>query len=97
MAEKNGDSTHRLNERKTGRRRTKTERKKIEGKLGSRYMSLLQLPYYGSITKCVIDPMHNLSLGMAKKMFKVWCENDIFIKKNLQEVEECREWMLHQT
>lgn len=85
---KRTDSSHRLNARKIERCRTKTERKKMESKLGTRYTSLLQLPYYGSITMCVIDPMHNLFLGTAKKMFKIWGENDILTKQKLQEVGE---------
>ena len=85
---KRTDSTHRRNARKIERCKTKTERKKMEAKLGSRYTSLLELPYYGSITMCVIDPMHNLFLGTAKKMFKIWCESDILTKQSLQEVVE---------
>lgn len=44
------------------------QRTKMELTLGSRYTSLLKLPYYSSITMCVIDPKHNLFLGSAKKM-----------------------------
>ena len=82
------DDSHRQNARKLQNCRTKTQRKKMESMLGSRYTSLLELPYYGSVTMCVIDPMHNLFLGTAKKMFKIWCENDILTKEKLQQVQE---------
>ena len=84
------DDSHRQNARKLQNCRTKTQRRKMESMLGSRYTSLLELPYYGSVTMCVIDPMHNLFLGTAKKilMFKIWCENDILAKEKLQEVQE---------
>lgn len=60
----------------------------MESTLGSRYTSLLELPYYGSITMCVIDPMHNLFLGSAKKMFKIWCEDGFLTKEKLREVQK---------
>ena len=47
---------------------------------------MLELLYYAAM--CIIDPMHNLFLGTAKKMFKIWCENDILAKEKLQEVQE---------
>ena len=56
---KRTDSSHRQNARKIDRCRTKMQRKKMESELGSRHNSLLKLPYYGSITMCVIDLMHN--------------------------------------
>ena len=85
---KRTDDSHRQNARKLENCRSKTQRKKMESMLGTRYTSLLELPYYGSITMCVIDPMHNLFLGTAKKMFKIWCENDILTKEKLREVQE---------
>ena len=82
------DDSRRQNARKLQNCRTKTQRMKMESMLGSRHTSLLELPYYGSVTMCVIDPMHDLFLGTAKKMFKIWCENDILAKEKLQEVQE---------
>ena len=82
------DSSHRQNARKVEKCRTKTEKKKMESMLGTRYTSLLRLPYYGSITMCVIDPMYNLFLGTGKKMFKIWCERDILSKEKLRQVQD---------
>ena len=85
---KRTDDSHRQKARKLDKCKTKTQRKKMEAMLGTRYTSLLELPYYGSITMCVIDPMHNLFLGTAKKMFKLWCEKDILTKEKLKKVQE---------
>ena len=79
MAQTNGRFTP-TKDQKVGQVKTKTQRKKMEAMPGTRYTSLLELHYYGSITMCVIDPMHNLFLGTANKMFKLWCEKDILTK-----------------
>ena len=63
----------------------------MESKLGSRYTSLLKMPYYGSIRMCVINLRHNLFLGTAKKIFKIWCKNKHLTKEKLREVQECFE------
>lgn len=44
--------------------KTKTEVEALESKLGTRYSSLIELPYYDSIRMATIDPMHNLFSGM---------------------------------
>ena len=48
---------------------TKTERIHIESLHGCRYFCLLQLPYFDPIKMLVIDPMHNLYLGICSKLF----------------------------
>ena len=55
--------------------KTKTERKTIEKKYGIRYTPFLELSYYDAISFNVIDPMHNLFLGIAKTMFKIWTDD----------------------
>ena len=42
----------------------------MEKTLGSRYSSLLDLPYFDAPTMLVIDPMHCLFLGIAKHFLK---------------------------
>lgn len=49
---------------------------KLASQLGCRYTYLLELPYYASIEMCIIDPMHNLFLGTAKRVFTKWIEDD---------------------
>ena len=46
--------------------KTKTERIRAESTLGCRYSSLLKLSYFDPVVMLAIDPMHNLSLGLAK-------------------------------
>ena len=65
---------HRRDAYKVKNCKSATERSKMASKLGSRYTILLELPYYSSITMCVIDPMHNLFLGTAKRVFSKWIE-----------------------
>lgn len=81
------DAQHRRDAIKTTKCKTKTKRKKMESSLGSRYTELLRLPYYGSVTMCIIDPMHNLFLGTAKKLFKIWIDKELLSKKDLNAIE----------
>ena len=37
---------------------------------------------------CVIDPMHNLFLGTAKRVFSKWIEEDIITKAGLEKLQE---------
>ena len=60
---------------------------KLARELGCRYTVLLELPYYSSVEMCVIDPMHNLFLGTAKRVFSKWIENDIITKAGLETIQ----------
>ena len=51
---------------------TLTERNNLESAHGCRYTVLLDLPYFDPITMTIIDPMHNLYLGSAKKLIHLW-------------------------
>ena len=66
---------------------SETAAQKLASELGTRYTVLLELPYYASIEMCVIDPMHNLFLGTAKRVFSKWVENDIITKEGLDTVQ----------
>ena len=46
---------------------TKAALNAIERETGVRYTILLELPYFDPARMCIIDPMHNLFLGTAKK------------------------------
>lgn len=41
------------------------EKSRLESELGTRYSVLTELSYYDSIRMAIIDPMHNLFLGMC--------------------------------
>ena len=68
------------------RAKSNAERKRLEKKYGVRYTTLLDLPYYDSVRFCVIDPMHNLFLGTAKHMFKLWLEKGLLTRDTIEEV-----------
>lgn len=69
---------------------TKTAKRKRESKLGCRYSSLLQLPYFDPIRMTVIDPMHNLDLGTAKYIIrKIWIEGHHLTSIDGQQKNSC--------
>lgn len=51
---------------------TVTEKKQLQKKYGVQYSELCRLPYFDVVRNHVIDPMHNMYLGTAKHMIKVW-------------------------
>jgi hypothetical protein len=51
------------------------------------YSILLELEYIDIIKFATVDPMHNLFLGTAKKMFHMWVDNSIISKKQFKEIE----------
>ena len=65
-----------------------TASEKKASKLGTRYSILLELPYYSSITTCVVDPMYNLFLGTAKRVFSTWIEDGVVSKGDLKKIQE---------
>ncbi|KAL9964950.1 hypothetical protein ACROYT_G028667 [Oculina patagonica] len=78
---------HRRDANKVKNCQSQSASDKLASQLGCRYTSLLELPYYASIEMCVIDPMHNLFLGTAKRVFSKWIENEIITKDGLQTIQ----------
>ena len=62
---------------------SKTEREKKESELGCRYSLLLDLPYFDPIRMTIIDPMHNLFLGTAKRFMAVRFDTGKLTKDDL--------------
>lgn len=56
---------------------TSTQRHGIEQKHGVRFTELLRLPYFNTIHFIIVDPMHNLFLGTAKRMVSIWRDNGL--------------------
>ena len=79
--------SHHGNVEKVQKCSTKTERALMESKLGCRYSALLQLPYFDPIEMLVVDPMHNLFLGTAKHMLKLWLKNELISKNNFDSLQ----------
>ena len=60
----------------------------IERKYGIRYSCLVQLPYFDCSRMCIVDPMHNLLLGTAKRLMKIWLALEILDEKKLVFIQE---------
>lgn len=69
--------------------KSKTELLQKESELGCRHSALLDLPYFDPPKMLVIDPMHNLFLGVAKHFFKrIFIERGILSNADLKTVQE---------
>ena len=68
--------------------KTKVEQKSIESSHGARYTLLYELPYYNAISSVIIDPMHCLFLGVAKRCFQVWVSNNLIQKDHFAVLQE---------
>ena len=51
---------------------TKYGKEQIQQEFGIRYSQLLELPYFDVVRCHLVDPMHNLFLGTAKKLLTLW-------------------------
>ena len=48
---------------------------------------LLYLPYFDPIRMTIIDPMHNIYLGSAKRLLKVWMGQGLISVKSLDVIQ----------
>ena len=65
--------------------KSKSEASKLESEFGCRYSVLLELFYFDPVQMLLIDPMHNLFLGTAKRMTQnIWIGNNILTSNNLR-------------
>ena len=62
--------------------RCQTEVNAVVRNTGAKYSVLFQCPYYDAVQFVIIDPMHNLFLGLAKTTFNVWNENELIKDKH---------------
>ena len=82
------DSTkHRKHAKTYASAQTASEQTQLLRKHGVRYSSLLELPYLDIVRCHVIDPMHNLLLGTAKHVMKIWLDRSIIVEKDLDRIE----------
>ena len=61
----------------------------MELDLGSRFTELFHLPYYNTIRYAIIDPLHNLYLGTAKRLHHDWIEIGLLNNSSFKNV-----WMI---
>lgn len=55
---------------------------------GCRYSVLSELPYLNLIKHHVIDPMHNLYLGMSKNMIKIWKDKGVLRPEHFDLIQD---------
>ena len=55
---------------------------------GATYSELLRLLYFDCIRFTIVDPMHNLFLGTAKRMMEIWLELSILTRADLEHVQQ---------
>ena len=67
---------------------TKSKHEALATKYGVYYSCLLELEYFDAVRFTAIDPMHNLFLGTAKHVFKLWVKKNLLTKKDLKVLEE---------
>ena len=67
---------------------TQSKHKELATKYGVYHSSLLQLEYFDAVRFTSVDPMHNLFLGTAKYVFKLWVKKHFLNKKDLKTLEE---------
>lgn len=80
--------SHRKNARKLNRARTNKEHDELSKRYGLYPSVLLDLSYFDCICFTVVDPMHNLFLGTAKSMFKLWMEIGLLNKQDVKTMEK---------
>ena len=73
---------------KLKRCRSHNEEAQLESRTGIRYSILTQLSYFDPVRFTIIDPMHNLFLGTAKRvMKKIWIQEDLISKENMKVIQ----------
>ena len=67
---------------------TKFQREEIEKRNGIRYSVLLELDYFDPVSMTIIDPMHNLFLGTAKRMLTIWKDQKLLLPEHFERIQE---------
>ena len=67
---------------------TATRRNEIEKAFGVRYTELLRLSYFNVIRHHVVEPMHNLYLGIAKHTTSTWKDRNILKADDFSLIQE---------
>ena len=80
-------SEHRRNINEILRTKTATARSEAESKYGIRYSELLRIPYFDVVRFHVIDPMHNVFLGLAKHFIETLRNTGRLVNKNFEAIQ----------
>ena len=83
------NSSHRASIEAIKTSKSVSEKSKLESEHGCRYSALLELPYFDPVRMLLIDPMHNLFLGTAKRMTqKIWLERQLITSRDLNTIHK---------
>ena len=77
--------SHKRNCERLKAAKSQSEYGRLSSLYGVHHSALCKLEYFDCVQFHVIDPMHNLFLGAAKYVFKLWAEN-VFSKAQLKEL-----------
>ena len=80
-------SEHKKHVSEVKQAKTSTKHSEKESLHGVRYSELLRLPYFDVIRFHVVDPMHNLFLGLAKHTMSTWKELNILNEADFQTLQ----------
>ena len=80
--------SHKNNAKSTLECNTPTDRKKKELELGSRFTELFHLEYCDTVRYAIIDPLHNLFIGSAKRLVHQWIEMGLLNNSNLKIIQD---------
>ena len=69
-------------------RKTKGGKEEIEKSYGVRYSVLLELSYFDPVQMTIIDPMHNLFLGTAKRVISLWKDHSVLQHNDFSAIQE---------
>ena len=67
---------------------TITQQLQCESKYGCRFSVLLDLPYFDPVRMIIIDPMHNLYLGSAKRLIALWMEKNLLTSRDMSLIQD---------
>ena len=62
-------------------------RRELECQNGTRWLELHRLEYFDSVHSTIINPIHNLFLGTAKRMVMVWLINNLITDNDLKQMQ----------
>ena len=80
-------SQHKTSIVEINKQSNKTNLLNAESRLGYRETILLKLPYFDPSKMLVIDPMHNLFLGTAKRMLSIWLDLEIIRRSIFNQIQ----------
>lgn len=68
--------------------KTQSEKEKLESCLGVKFSKLSEIEYFDPVRMSIVDPMHNLFQGTAKKMMKLWLDLKVLHPDQLIKIQE---------